>query len=148
MTLYLDTSALIKVYLNEVGGQLVRRAVVSDQVAWTCVIAYLEARSGFARALRERRISPADHARAAAHLESDWDSYAIVPVDLPLVRQASDLVDLHTRHGLRALDALQLAAALQVAAGEPGAVTLVCFDRRLWRSARDEGFECLPRAQP
>ncbi len=76
------------------------------------------------------------------------DSYAIVPVDLRLVRQASELVDRHTRHGLRALDALQLAAALEVAGGAPGDVTLVCFDRRLWRSARDEGFECLPRAQP
>ena len=148
MSLYLDTSALVKVFLGEMGADSVRRAIAADPVVWTCAITYLETRASFARARRDNRLSQAQWARLRGELESVWATYSDVTVDGGLLLQAVDLLDRHTQHALRSLDALHLAAALQVAAGEPGAVTFVCFDRRLWRSARDEGFECLPRAQP
>lgn len=46
-------------------------------------------------------------------------------------------------HDLRARDALQLAAALVFADGEPKSVPVVCLDARLSTAARREGFTVL-----
>jgi uncharacterized protein len=47
-------------------------------------------------------------------------------------------------HALRAADSLQLAAALVLADGESGSVTVVSLDNRLRAAARREGFQLLP----
>jgi predicted nucleic acid-binding protein len=148
LTLYLDSSAILQVYLQEPHANLVQATIARDPIAYTCEISYLETRAGFARAARDHRIDSSDLGVLKAAFDVDWGRYLYVPVDSDLVRDASDLADRHTRHALRAFDALQLAAATRVAAGTEPSVTLVCFDRRLWRSARDAGFDCLPRAQP
>ena len=46
-------------------------------------------------------------------------------------------------HPLRAVDALQRAAALMVAEEDPGLVDFVCGDTRLAEAARREGFAIL-----
>jgi hypothetical protein len=43
-------------------------------------------------------------------------------------------------HDLRAADALQLAAAIAAAEGQPASLELVCLDDRLIRAAEREGF--------
>jgi predicted nucleic acid-binding protein len=47
-------------------------------------------------------------------------------------------------HPLRAADALQLAAALTAARGDPSMLELVCLDQRLTEAAHREGFRVLP----
>lgn len=47
-------------------------------------------------------------------------------------------------HPLRAADALQLAAALVWARGQPGGHEIVCLDDRLASAALLEGFTVLP----
>ena len=47
-------------------------------------------------------------------------------------------------HDLRAADALQLAAALVAADGEPRSLDFVCLDTRLSMAAQDEGFRITP----
>jgi hypothetical protein len=138
----------MKPFLGESGGELVQSAIAADPVAWTSAIAYLEARAGFARALREARITGHHYYRVRAEFERAWNSYSDVTADMDLIRQAAQLADGHTQHSLRAIDGLHLASALRVAAGEPHAVTVICFDRRLWRSARDEGFALVPSREP
>jgi hypothetical protein len=48
------------------------------------------------------------------------------------------------RHALTAADALQLAAALAAADGDPESLPLVCLDDRLRTAAASEGFHLLP----
>jgi len=148
VTLYLDSSAIIKVYLREPWAQLITAALAADPVAHTAEISYVETRTAFSRALREGRITAADQSALVAAFEVDWTGYARVPIDEALLRLAADLVDRHSAHALRAIDALHLAAAVRIAAGAPRAVAIVCWDRRLWRCARDEGFDRLPRQEP
>ena len=47
-------------------------------------------------------------------------------------------------HPLRGADALQLAAAIALADGEPASITFLSLDDRLRRAARLEGFPLLP----
>lgn len=148
MTVYLDSSALVKALLRESGARVVQSTVAADPLVWVCTVSYVEVRAGIARAVREQRLAATDLAHAVAELDAVWPTYSELAVDADLVRQAASLVDRHTRHALRAFDALQLAAALLVAGGAPQRLTFVCWDRRLWRSARDEGLACIPRSQP
>lgn len=48
-----DTSALVKLYVEESGTQIVREEVEKAEVVATSRIAYVEARAGFSRKLRE-----------------------------------------------------------------------------------------------
>ncbi len=48
-------------------------------------------------------------------------------------------------HDLRAVDALQLAAAFLACEGRPGSLEVVCLDHRLARAAEREGFKLLQR---
>jgi antitoxin (DNA-binding transcriptional repressor) of toxin-antitoxin stability system len=49
VTLYLDTSALVKLYVDEEGALAVRHAVDQAELVATSAIAYAEARAAFAR---------------------------------------------------------------------------------------------------
>jgi uncharacterized protein with PIN domain len=57
MRLYLDTSALVKLYVDEEGSPFVRSAVERAGVVSTSAITYVEARAAFVRRRHERGLS-------------------------------------------------------------------------------------------
>src|SRR5206468_11006654 len=77
----------------------------------TVRVTYAEARAAFARQRRERAITARDLRTLVRALDEDWASLAVVEVTEASVRAAGDLAE---RHALRAYDALQLAAAVQL----------------------------------
>ena len=54
MILYVDTSALVKLYVPEPESEAVQALVGTVQVAAVSVVAFAEARAAFARKRRER----------------------------------------------------------------------------------------------
>ena len=74
---------------------------------------------------------------AIAELVRSWDEIH----DVVAVR--SRALVLMGRHDLRAADAAQLGAALQLADGEDGRFPFVCLDRRLAQAAEREGLTVL-----
>ena len=65
MILYLDTSSLVKLYVEEPGSPGVRAIVDEAEVVATSVVACAEAAAAFARRKRERGTSaPTAHARS------------------------------------------------------------------------------------
>jgi predicted nucleic acid-binding protein len=130
--LYLDTSALVKLYVDEPGRGAVLELL---EVAITCAtarIAYVEARAAFARRRREGGFDTRTLRHVVDLLDQDWATYTLIEMGEPLVRRAGVLAE---RHGLRGYDAVHLAAALEVA--RAGAdVVVACFDERLRRAAR------------
>jgi len=130
--LSVDTSALVKLYVDEPGRTAVTTALAGDAIAATQEIAYIEAHAAFSRAEREGRLTHADLENARSEFERDWPSYLVVKVSQGLLEQAVKLVD---SFALRAYDAVHLAAAQSLAreTGEP--VSFACFDRRLNRAA-------------
>lgn len=135
MILYVDTSALVKVYLDEPHSDWVRERVAEASVLATSVVAYPEAVAAVTRRAREGDLSEELLERVVAALESDWGKLLRVNVD---EKRAGALA---RSHGIRGFDAIHLAASLEVAgAREEVSVCFSSFDRRLNRAAREEGL--------
>lgn len=134
MTLYLDTSSLVKLYVAEAESDAVRQMVENADIVATAAIAYPEARAAFARRRREGGLRPRAFAAAKRALDEDWPRYLAIDVTAALCRDAGDLAE---RHGLRGYDGVHLAAYLQVTrAAGTAKVRFSCFDNRLTAAAR------------
>ncbi len=138
MILFLDTSALVKLYVSEPGTERVRDAIARAKTVAASRIAYAEARAALARAHRESRIRTADLRRTVGELDEDWERLFIVEVTGGVAREAGDLAE---QHGLRAYDALQLASALLLQRQLDSNVAFLAFDEALMAAAADAGLE-------
>ncbi len=110
MILYLDTSALVKLYAEEPGRQEVQDAVQEARVIAVSEIGYVEARSALARKEREGSFSANEHDAAVEQLRRDFrEVYLPRPVTGDVIARAGGLA---RKHALRAYDAAHLATAL------------------------------------
>lgn len=140
MILYLDTSALVKLYVDEHGTEQVRSATVAAEACITHELSYVEARSAFARKRREGAWSETIYRHVLSALDEDWPALDRVAVTQSLVRRAADFTE---RFELRAYDAVQLAAAEAVKdqVGSASPVQFCCFDERLVTAAERLGLQ-------
>jgi hypothetical protein len=111
---FLDSSALIKRYVVEIGSPWIK-TLTDSQTGNSLLlvrITWVEVLSAFARRQREGGITAAEVAALIAKFRSEFNSrYRVIEVDLPLVERAGELI---VQYPLRAYDAVQLAAALRV----------------------------------
>ncbi|HET7876420.1 MAG TPA: type II toxin-antitoxin system VapC family toxin [Methylomirabilota bacterium] len=140
MKIYLDTSALVKLYVDEEGSATVREALGPLTLAVTSAIAYLEARAALARRRREGGLAVAAYRGTVRALEADWQQYMVVQVHEALIRDAARLAEARR---LRAYDALHLASARLIRRRLGPPIVFACWDRELERVARAEGFRVL-----
>ena len=142
-SVYLDTSALIKLYIEEEGTERIAGIVEeADDVRLVILdLTPIEARSAIRRREREGDIESADADWVLRQIEDNASSLFLVqPSTSAVLEEAARLID---RHPLRAYDALQLAGCLVLRDGMPGPVTFVCADTRLCDAARQERLEVL-----
>jgi hypothetical protein len=140
---YLDTSALVKRYLTEIGSIWV--AALTDPAASNSIaVAPLTRVEAAAIAARQRAgtITLHERDRLVALLLQHMDTeYIVTPLSDAIVAQA---VRLTQQHRLRGYDAVQLATALDtnaaVVAADLPALTFVAADNDLLAAARAEGL--------
>lgn len=140
MTYWLDSSALVKRYVDETGSAWVEGLFAGNRVA-VAAIAAVELVSALTRRANRGDIDRADLDAVLRAWRADADEYFVVAVD-PVLPLAESLA---ARHGLRANDAIQLAGAMEArrrlqAAGLPGPI-FAASDQQLLAAARAEGFE-------
>lgn len=111
MTLYLDTSSLVKLYVEEDGSADVRALVDRADVVATSVVAFAEARATLARLRRGKFLTPARYAEAKRRFIEDWPALLSLDVTDQLARAAGDLAE---RHGVRGFDSIHLATFVHV----------------------------------
>lgn len=137
MTLYLDTSVMVKLYIREDDSEKVAVAVADATMVSTSWLAYPEACAAFERRRRDRSVSPAALRAARQAFEVDWPSWIAVAIDAGLVRHSARLAE---KHGLRAADAIHLASFEHIlATSEDDDVRFLCADERLSKAARTLG---------
>jgi predicted nucleic acid-binding protein len=132
VTLFLDTSALVRRYVYAPGRELVMDAMADGHV-W-CASALC--RSEALLALHRVAVTPGQHARMWTRLRDDWDAFFVVPVDERCLAHA---VELGATFGLRTVDAVHLAAADRL----PRPARYATFDRRQIPAALALGFEVI-----
>jgi predicted nucleic acid-binding protein len=137
LILYLDTSAWLKLYVDERGTQEVIAAVQSAELVAVSRIAYAEARAALARVLREKRTTNAQHRKRVAALDADYVEVLKVEVSEDVIRQAGELAE---SHALRGFDAIQLASAKWLARKTRRPVRLLAFDERVNEAAHSLGL--------
>lgn len=137
MILFLDTSALVKLYAREPGSGDVRASVDrADGVACSW-LAYVEARSAFAAKQRSGEIADEALRRCREEFEGDWARFHRVNVTQGVLRRAGELCE---RFALRACDSVHLAAAEWLQSGLGVPLTFGSFDRRQAEAALQMGL--------
>lgn len=131
--LALDTSALLKRYVEEEGTASVLELMTADPLWIASSLARAEAWITICSLEidQERRDALIDA------LTADWDHVREVPVDDRCLDRA---IEIGCTFGVRTLDALHLAAADRV----PRPFRFLTFDDRQARAARAIGFELAP----
>jgi uncharacterized protein len=132
VTLYVDTSALLKLYVDEADSPLALEHVRSDPVVVTSWVSVVEVRRNIARLLDE----PA-RGSATAAFEEDLDSFALVAAGELVCRAAARIGEIL---GVRSLDAIHLASAQQL---QIPRLAFLTFDLRQAQAARSLGFTVL-----
>ncbi len=138
MILYLDTSSLVKLYVEEEGSEEVRRQIAGATVVATSAIAYVEARAAFARKRREGGLSEEEYGHMSDGFGQEWGAFLAIGVSEAIVSLAGDLAE---RHDLRGFDAIHLASALALRDRTQSSVVFSCADGRLRAAAQAEGLD-------
>ena len=144
MFLYLDSSALVKCYIDEPHSEDVSRLIDETSAIMTSAISRVEVGSALARAARGNRLDAKGARGAQEQFAEDWSDLAKVAVTESLLARAERLA---WKHGLRAYDAVQLATALtcqKTTARLDESVLFGCFDGELTAAANEEGLRTWP----
>lgn len=142
-TSYLDSSALVKRYLVEIGTPWVQAwCDNSAQTVAVAEIGLVEIAAAFAGKLRGARITPEQYQSARSDLATDArDEYVLVTVNRTVVDEA---IELTARHRLRGYDAVHLACALTLnhalVARRLPSLVFVSADEDLLKAAAAEGI--------
>lgn len=129
MSLYVDSSALLKRYVDEPDSDMADSLLRSDPSLLTSQHTIVEVRRNLARLLAGRELASVRAAFAA-----DLEVLSIVELDEVTCEGAAQVAEVT---GVRTLDALHLAAAQRV--GGP-AVPFLTFDVRQAQAARALGL--------
>jgi len=128
MTTYVDSSALLKRYVDEPDSDVANDLLGADDALVTGRHTIVEVRRNLARMLTGAALT---EARAA--FATDVESFSLVELDAGTCELAATIAE---QSGVRTLDSLHLAAARRLGT----ALHFVTFDVRQAVAARDLGF--------
>ena len=140
MILYLDTSAFVKLYVDEPSRDRVQAAKAEALKVACHDIGYVELRAALARLEREGRLTSEEVNEIRTDFERDWRTLLTLEATQPLLRKAAEFAEYFA---LRAYDSVHLAAADYLFTVGNLEVQFACFDRRLNRAAAALGMRVL-----
>jgi len=138
LILYLDTSSLVKLYIEEAYSTKVREWVEDAEIIATCRVAYPETISALNRRFRNGDLSKSEYRLLIARFSKEWDSFAIIDFD---EIEAGRLAE---KYGMRGFDAVHLSAAKLIKIHQDDiSLSFSSFDERLNSAASAEGLMVL-----
>ena len=132
MSLYVDTSALVRRYLRDRHHQLVVDAMAADE-PW-CASALVRTEGQLA--LHRAAVSARQQRDLWRTLRDEWEAFWVVPLDDRCMARA---IEIGATYGVRIVDAIHLSAAARL----PEPVRYLTFDRRQIPAAAALGFELI-----
>ncbi len=144
MKTFADSSALVKLYADEDGYDIVRQL----DVLVVSHLARVEVPAALWRKQRLGELAVEDAQVLTSEFEADWfgtdrepPRFAAVALTSALLDQAAQMC---ASHGLRAYDAVQLSCAVAARGADESCRSLAAFDQSLRAAAAAEGFELVP----
>lgn len=138
MIVYLDTSAFIKLVIDEPGSDLAAELWDRATDVASSQLLYPEVRAALAAAHRQGRLTPATHHHAKNQVDELYDQLSIVRLDDTVARTAGDLAE---AQGLRGYDAVHLATAQQIT---DESLVVATWDHQLADATMAAGRSVLP----
>jgi uncharacterized protein len=137
LIIYLDTSSLVKLYVEEPHAPGVREWVEEAELIATCRVAYPELISALNRRFKAGDFSKHDYEFLIGAFSRDWGSFVVLDFD---EIESGRLV---RKFGLRGFDAVHLSAAKLMKGETTLDLYFSCFDEKLHKAALAEGLEVL-----
>jgi predicted nucleic acid-binding protein len=111
MTLYFDTSALVKLFSDEQGSKLVRRLISNPSNAiWVLELALIEMICTVYRKHRNNEIHEDSLETILTAIEQQFRSFRVIPLASDVFAESKELMkQFGSKFGLRTLDALHIA---------------------------------------
>lgn len=138
--LYCDTSALVKLYIEETGSAELKSVVAHSEAVAVCRISWAEAHAALSRRAREIPDDSAVIEQAKIALGKDWPHFVVLEITQALVERAGHYAD---TFALRGYDSVQLAAAFEAGHIAEIPIEFACFDHRLNKAAEVLGMEII-----
>lgn len=138
MIVYIDSSALVKLFLVEAGSDVAREIWDSGVVLLTSRVSHAELACAVAAAVRSGRDKRGRVAPDVVDGGFLRKNASFVEADSEVI---GDAAVVGVRHGLRGLDAIHVASAMQLTGFAP---VFVSWDERQRIAARAEGLPVYP----
>jgi len=146
MICYFDTSALVKLYVEEEGSELVAGYSQKSLFVATSRVAYAEARSAFARSWREGILDDHAYREVVSNFKEEWPAFFALEVSDSVLQRVDALID---KYPLRGFDVLHFASTIILSRQvESEELVVACWDARLWDYYLQEGFSLIPGERP
>ena len=136
MTVYAETSAVLRWLFAEEHGDEIRRALADAEKVTCSRLTILETRRVVRRATEEGRISPEEYARILSLFTEAASTWAILEITREVTRRAEDAFPVEP---VRTLDAIHLASVLIFSRWFP-ALQLASTDDRIRDNAEPLGI--------
>lgn len=157
--LYVDSSVLVKQYIQEPGSPAVqakiKQASLRPQVVFLSDVGYAEVFAAFARKFRENLLQPDENDRVQTQFQDDW-LFTIGHVELT-VGVLGFVPGLVRKYPLKGSDAIHLASALWLRDAlrlgksfgpNPGVLEFATSDKQLKSAATLEGLSVFDPQNP
>jgi uncharacterized protein len=140
MIVYYDTSALLKLFIEEEHSAAVRAKSADAHAIVVCELTWVEMHSALGRRIRQGESDEAVAWAALESFKSKWTDYSVINLNPELIQSAG----LHAQSmGLRAYDSVQLDSARQAERALDGELAFLSFDKQLNTAARVLGMKVL-----
>jgi uncharacterized protein len=138
MILYLGTSSLAKLYVDERYSDIVRGWAEQAEIVATCRVAYMEMISALELKLKQNDLSKNNYELIIKRLSQDWPDFAVVDFD---EREAGGFVK---KHDLNRFAAIHLSAAKIIKKSHDDiSLSFSSVDEKLCKAAVAEGLKVL-----
>jgi predicted nucleic acid-binding protein len=137
--IYLDTSYIVKAYVNEPGSDEVLKELANKTGLVSSILGRIEFTSALMRQRRAKELSKSESEQAQFSLESDTQNniWTWTPISREITQQATKLLIHPKTYGiLRTLDAIHLASAMSI-----DAKLIYTHDKRMLEAAQHFGLK-------
>ncbi|MCX6582544.1 MAG: type II toxin-antitoxin system VapC family toxin [Candidatus Aminicenantes bacterium] len=115
MKAFLDTSSLLKLYHSESGSECLHEIISTDiESIYLSEIAKIEFLSAIWKKIRQRDLTVEVGNAVISCFEADFNKFQWIKLRSDVIRCASSLLKKYGSEGLRTLDSMQLACAVQL----------------------------------